>query len=428
MPHMNEIRKHMPPETVTAATYKHIFDPLIEEAQSVALGIFSFDAVALWTNNALQHFLTTAHNQQETTCIFVNPELQALAAATETGCVFEGIITIGDRRSTSYNFNGKVFKTTDHLLVFAEVDVPALFHENSKMSQLNQEINNLQRQLIKEKKALQQTLAELKETQMMLVQAEKMNSLGKMVAGVAHEINNPVAFIYSNTYSLEKAAGSFMSAYQQLEELLQQSGNQAQINQLRQIRQTNDLDYLMEDIPEMFKESKSGLERVKKIVEDLRKFSRLDESAIKHIDLIGNITSTLSIARAAMDQKEIDFTLDAPAVLFMDCYPGQLNQALLNILINATQAVAQKGKVTLQVKEMQDHVLVSISDDGCGIPKDIQSKIFDPFFTTKPVGSGTGLGLSITYKIIHDLHKGTIEVISEPQQGSTFQLKLNKTR
>jgi signal transduction histidine kinase len=181
----------------------------------------------------------------------------------------------------------------------------------------------------------------------------------------------------------------------------------------------------MEDIADIIKESKMGIERVRNIVEDLRRFSRLDESNIKHIDLIENIRSTIAIAKAGINKKRIDFSFTAPEKLMAECYPGQLNQAILNVLINAIQAVDEKGKVNLSVAQSGENVLISISDNGPGIPAEIQQRIFEPFFTTKPVGSGTGLGLSITYKIIHDLHKGSIAIESESGQGSIFKLLIS---
>jgi signal transduction histidine kinase len=180
----------------------------------------------------------------------------------------------------------------------------------------------------------------------------------------------------------------------------------------------------MEDIADMAKESRMGVERVKTIVEDLRRFSRLDESAIKQIELIENIRSTISLVRAEINNKNIDFRFNSPEKLEIECYPGQLNQAILNVLINAIQAVDERGKVELSVNRVADDVVISIADNGPGIPNDIKSRIFEPFFTTKPVGSGTGLGLSITYKIICDLHHGSIDVESELNKETNFILKL----
>ncbi len=400
---------------------------LLEASQSAAIGVFGADAAAVWTNNAMRIFLNTGENATEKPNRFVNPTLDELAATTGEGRIFEGIMTIGNGFDISYALDGQVYKKDNQLLIFAEANIAELFEANHHMSALNQEINNLQRQLIREKRTLEATLLELKETQAMLVQSEKMNSLGKMVAGIAHEINNPIAYVYSNTFSLERAAGDFIEACHEITGLLKQTGDENLISKLQQIKQEKDIEYLIDDIPEMFKETKSGLERVKKIVEDLRKFSRLDESDIKYIDLIENISSTLTIVKSEMAKKNIEFSMEAPNMLYMDCYPGQLNQALLNMLINATQAVEKNGKIKLKVEDLGNEVMITISDNGCGIPKEIQTKIFDPFFTTKDVGSGTGLGLSITYKIITDLHQGKIEVISAPQAGATFKISLKKS-
>jgi signal transduction histidine kinase len=177
---------------------------------------------------------------------------------------------------------------------------------------------------------------------------------------------------------------------------------------------------------EIISESKMGVERVKKIVEDLRKFSRLDEAEIKRIDLGSTIDSTLTIVKSEIAKKNIQFSFDSTQKIMVDCYPGQLNQAILNVLVNAIQAVDNGGKILLQIKEEENQVMISVEDNGIGIPKQNMSKIFDPFFSTKPVGSGTGLGLSITDKIINDLHKGKIDVYSEVDKGTIFKLMIPK--
>ncbi|MCO5250120.1 MAG: ATP-binding protein [Candidatus Kapabacteria bacterium] len=310
--------------------------------------------------------------------------------------------------------------------IYAETDSLALFEDNKKMSRLNQQINNLQRQLLKEKSRLEKTLQELKETQQMLVQSEKMNALGQMVAGIAHEINNPIAFVTNNLYELKKYSDEIFEAFSELETNFNSSDNLAAIEVLQKVKNQYEFEYLTEDVSDIIKDSQAGVERVKIIVEELRRFSRLDESELKSIDLIENIQSVLTIVNSEIQKKDIQFKFESPESLFVDCYPGQLNQAVLNVLINAIQAVERKGKVSLIVKELDDSISISVEDNGCGMKEEVIEKIFDPFFTTKPVGSGTGLGLSITYKIINDLHKGQIEVSSKDNQGSNLKFIIPK--
>ncbi len=393
--------------------------------KSVAIGIFDTEGRLLSANPALCYYLKAEPKELLPKNSFVNPEFSTFLINSTSDLVFEGLLTLGNRQDISFVLQAKVFRRGDNILVYAEVDAPSLIEENSKMSQLNQTVNNLQRQLIKEKKMLQDTLQELKETQQMLIHSEKMNAMGKLVAGVAHELNNPISFVYSNLFSLEKNIAEVFDAYSAIEKRIQESDHAALNEAVASIRKKVGLNFLREDIADMTKESKIGIERVKTIVEDLRKFSRLDEAEIKRVNLLENIRSTLAILRPELSKKEIQLNMSVPA-LELECYPGQLNQALLNVLINAIQAVETKGQIDLIVEEKDDFIQITVKDDGCGIPSEIKTRIFEPFFTTKPVGSGTGLGLSITYKIIHDLHHGSIEVFSEPGFGSTFILSLPK--
>ena len=412
----------LPSENNLISDWADLICELSHQAYSVAIGIFNTNGQLLDANQAMRYFWDVEIDGLKPKNQFVNPEFSTFVNNGSDKLVFEGLMTIGNFNDISYVLNAKVFRRNDLILVYAEADVPLLFDENNKMSALNQEVNNLQRQLIKEKKNLQSTLTELKETQQMLIHSEKMNAMGMLVAGVSHELNNPIAFVYSNLFSLEKYVAEVFDAIRQYEKVAELNGNQELIETIKQLREKNDLDYLEEDISEMTKESKVGIERVKTIVEDLRRFSRLDESDIKQVDLIENIRSTISIARAEISKKNIDFQFTSPDHLTIECFPGQLNQAILNVLINAVQAVDDGGKVSLTVSKSDKNIVISVKDNGPGIPSEIQQRIFDPFFTTKPVGSGTGLGLSITYKIINEIHNGHIQVLSETNEGLEMKL------
>ena len=406
--------------------WSNLIFELISKGHSVGIGVFDIEGRLLDANRAMCYFLDVDENLKNAKNNFVNPVFLSFKNGSVDGLIFDGLMTIGNSGDISYVLNSKVFRKQGQFMVFAEADVPYLFKQNDQLSLLNQQVNNLQRQLIKEKKTLQFTLAELKETQHMLIHSEKMNAIGRLVAGVAHEINNPIAFVYSNLFSIEKYVEEVIQSYREVEELISKEGLPELNRQAAGIHKKNDLDFLSLDLADMVKESKIGIERVKTIVEDLRLFSRLDGSAVKTIDLIENIKSTISILRSELTSKNINLEFLAPDRLLVGCYPGQLNQAILNVLINAIYAVDSGGKIILSIELKEPNVVLSVKDNGCGIPHEIRDKIFDPFFTTKPVGSGTGLGLSITYKIITDLHKGSIEVESEPGEGTSFKLIIPK--
>lgn len=406
------------------APWEDLLADLIQQGKSAAVGIFSLEGELLFANSALCFFLDTNEAELKPKNAFINPDINYLLNKKENGLIFQGLLTLGDSSERSYVLDSKIFRNQNQLFLFAEANVPDLFEQNKKMSHLNQEVNNLQRQLIKEKKSLQITLNELKETQQMLIHSEKMNALGKLVAGVAHEVNNPIAFIYSNLYSLKNFSIDLINSYQQLEELALNYGDIGLKELINDLHQKADIDYLSEDMVDIINESMKGVERIKVIVEDLRKFSRLDESDLKRINLVENIKSTLSFVKIELTKKNINFALSAPPKLEIDCYPGQLNQALLNILINSIQAVSEKGEIEFSIEEKENSVYIIIRDNGCGIPQEVIKKVFDPFFTTKPIGQGTGLGLSITYKIISDLHKGFIDIISEKDKGTSVIIRI----
>ena len=404
-----------------------LIDDLCKNSGSIAYGVFNSKGEILNANDGMLYFLGTNNIKLKPQNKLVNPSFEQIKGfKSVSDLLFSGKLTIGNQRDIHYVLNSKIYKKNNNYLIFAEADVIHLFDENGKMSRLNQEINNLQRQLIKEKRTLQQTLNTLRETQQMLVHSEKMNALGQMIAGIAHEINNPIAYVTNNLHELEKNTLEYIKAYHFLESEINQSELEGLKESAKNIRKEYEIEFLTSDISEIINDSKTGVERVKNIVEDLRKFSRLDEADLKNIDLVENIRSIITIIKTEISNKNILFNFETPDHLFLDCYPGQLNQAVLNVLINAVQAVDEYGKVILYIAQVDDTINIIIKDNGKGMNEETRNKMFDPFFTTKPVGTGTGLGMSITYKIIRDLHKGKIEVESAINSGTTISIIIPK--
>lgn len=392
-----------------------------QEGRSVALAVYDSNAVLFDCNDAMMYYLKIDSNTDSTENTLVNPTIDQLLASKSSPLVFEGLLTIGNQKDLSYVLQSRVYRRGDFLLLIAQADVPRLFDDNQKMSQLNREVNRLQRQLIKEKTLLQQTLHELKETQMMLIQSEKMNALGKLVAGLTHELNNPMSFVHNNLNMLQRYIDELTEA---LQPVFDKSRQHVDADKLINSLIEQDLPELLNDVRAISTESLLGIDRMKGVIDDLQRFSRLNEADQKRVDLISNLRSTLSIVSAQMGQKHIQLHTDMPEQLMLECYPGLLNQAVLNVLLNAIDAVDIEGEISIKITPSTERVCIDISDNGCGIPVEIQNRVFEPFFTTKDVGSGTGLGLSICYKIIHELHKGSIELVSAPGEGSSFKLFL----
>ncbi len=254
------------------------------------------------------------------------------------------------------------------------------------------------------------------------MQAEKLASIGQLAAGVAHEINNPIGFVLSNFRSLERYMAdvfNVVAAYEAAEPLLQ-DGPQAAL--LRQAKEAAELDFVREDVKQLLLESCDGLDRVKRIVQDLKDFSRVGENEWQTADLIRGLESTLNVVRNEIKYKA-EVVKRYGAMPEIECMPSQLNQVFMNLLVNSAHAIAGQGTITIASGTVGDRVWVAISDTGSGIAPEVLSRIFDPFFTTKPVGQGTGLGLSLSYSIVRQ-HGGRIEVESEVGTGTTFRVWL----
>lgn len=270
---------------------------------------------------------------------------------------------------------------------------------------------------------LEVAYARLRGAQEQAIQTEKLASIGQLAAGVAHEINNPIAYVKSNLNSLQQYTGNLSSAVKTYADAVMHPDDAIAVDKAVQVCRQMDLESIVTEVQEVLAESREGIDRVCKIVSDLKDFSRCDQVADwVRADLHSGLESTLNIVWNELKYKaQVVKTFgDLPLV---ECLPSELNQVFVNMFINAGQAIKTRGVITVSTERKGDKVRISIGDDGEGIPVEALPRIFDPFFTTKALGEGTGLGLAISYGIVAK-HHGTIEVTSVPGQGTLFLIEL----
>ncbi|WP_298576796.1 ATP-binding protein [uncultured Luteimonas sp.] len=260
-------------------------------------------------------------------------------------------------------------------------------------------------------------------TQEQLLQSEKMASIGLLAAGVAHEINNPIGYVHSNLGTLQEYMGALFALIECQDESLQ-SGDPAEArDQVRAQRERLDIDFILGDLPKLLAESREGIERVTKIVQDLKDFSYVGRGEpMRPSDLHKGLESTLNIVWNDLKYK-VRVEKHYGELPLVECHLSEINQVLMCLLINAGQAIEHRGTIDIATGAEDGEAWISIADSGCGIPPEALPRIFDPFYTSKPIGRGTGLGLAIAYSIVSK-HHGRIEVSSELGAGSTFRLVL----
>lgn len=300
--------------------------------------------------------------------------------------------------------------------------------EVGKRVEAEKEMKRLNEGLQKANEDLQEANGKLKSNQTQLVHSEKMASVGQLAAGIAHEINNPVGFVKSNLGMLNDYVAIFkdlLEDYGRLAEHVRSrpmNGEAEILERIDRMSSDENLEFVLEDVDSLLSESMTGAERVREIAQSLKSFARLDEAEMQYADINEGLRATL---RMIWNELKYHCTVHEdlrplPPVL---CFPGQLNQVFMNLLMNASQAIRDEGEISIETDVVDGEILIRISDTGVGIASNSIPKLFNPFFTTKPVGEGTGLGLSVSYGIIQR-HRGRIEVESELGAGTSFSIYL----
>ena len=294
----------------------------------------------------------------------------------------------------------------------------------AQLTALEDAVRERTRQITRTNEALQAEIAERKAIEGHLVQSEKLASIGQLAAGVAHEINNPIGYVFSNFGTLEGYLAQVFEMLAAYEDAEPSVGAADVAARLRALRERLELAFLKEDIPVLMRESRQGIARVRQIVQDLKDFSHVDSTQdFQWANLHQGIDSTLNVVAGEIKYKA-DVVKEYGEIPDVECLPSQINQVVMNLVVNAAHAMGeQRGRITIRTGAEAEQVWLEVADTGSGMPPDTLKRVFEPFFTTKPIGKGTGLGLSLSYGIVQK-HQGRIGVESVVGRGTTFRVTL----
>ncbi|HBX55886.1 ATP-binding protein [Pseudomonas sp. UBA2684] len=290
-----------------------------------------------------------------------------------------------------------------------------LLYDTTEFARSNEQLDAALNTLSSKQIEQEQLLNKLEKANAQLLQSEKLAAIGQLAAGVAHEINNPIGYVFSNLKTLAGYVHDLLR-------IIDAVDGAASLDELRQLKRSLEYDYIRNDVEALISESEDGIERVKKIITALKDFSHIEEEQFRLADLHRGVDTTLNVVNNELKYKAevIKEYGQLPAV---ECIPSQINQVMMNLLVNAAHAIEQFGRITLRSGHEGEWVWLEVEDTGKGIAPQLLNRIYEPFFTTKPVGKGTGLGLSLSYNIVQK-HHGRIEVHSEVDKGSRFRIWL----
>ncbi|MCG4454733.1 MULTISPECIES: ATP-binding protein [unclassified Pseudomonas] len=290
-----------------------------------------------------------------------------------------------------------------------------LLYDSSALARDNKQLDAALHTLSNKQVEQELLITKLGQANAQLMQSEKLAAIGQLAAGVAHEINNPIGYVFSNLQTLAGYVHDLLR-------IIDAVDGAVSLEELRQLKRSLEYDYIRSDVEALIGESEDGIERVKKIITALKDFSHFEEDEFRFADLHRGLDTTLNVVNNELKYKA-EVVKDYGQLPAVECMPSQINQVMMNLLVNAAHAIEQFGRITLRSGHEGDWVWLEVEDSGQGIAPHLLNRIYEPFFTTKPVGKGTGLGLSLSYNIVNK-HNGRIEVFSTPGQGTRFRVWL----